>query len=225
MQSTMQLEDSKNTICIQGIKQVFTGVYKIHPVEGPVFFIRDAYFGEKAFEKLLVSFDRIFYNPEEGESVLCLEEDESLRLIEASETYLAERYAMGLINRSEQSRFLLFQKLFKKKYKTEQINEVLDFLELEGFLSDLRYAESWLRQRMRSKKESRSKLYQELMARCIKSEIAKKALETAFEEVEEEDILKELIESYQIKQFDKDKIIKKCLYYGFSLKEINLHFH
>lgn len=216
----MQLEESKNTICIQGIKQVFTGVYKMHPLEGPVFFVRDKYFGEEAFKKIIEDFDSLFYNPEKGESYLHLDEDKSLRLIDASEAYIAERYAMGLLNRSEQSRFLLFQKLVKKGYTQKHSNEVLDFLESEGFVSDARYAQSWLSQRMRSKKESRTKLYQELCSRSIKSEIAKEAVDKAFEEISEDEILKDLIESYRMKQFSDEKILKKCIYYGFSLKEI-----
>lgn len=218
-----QLEDSKNTICIQGIKQVLSGLYKIHPTAGPVFFVRDWYFGVEHFEKLLEDFEAVFFEDrEKGEKTsFCLTEEQSLLLLDASEAYLAERYAMGLLNRSEQSRFLLFQKLLKKKFRISYINEVLDFLEHEGHLSDLRFSEAWLRQRMRSKKESRTKLYQELLSRSISSQTAKRALDTAFEDVDEEEILRDLIDSYISKGFDRDKIIKKCVYYGFPLKGIN----
>ena len=226
--------DSKHTMYIKDIKQVSVGVYKIHPTDGPVFFIRDSYFGIEAFETLYHNF-RSFDTSQFAQSNntetsrgpnaegFYVNDEQIYRLIDASETYLAERYATGLLNRSEQSRFLLFQKLLKKKYASDHINEALNFLESKGYLSDLRFSKAWIRQRVRSKKENRSKLYQGLLARNINGAIANEALDEVFEEfdIDETELLQNLIDVYVSKQYDTEKIIKKCINKGYTLKEIN----
>ncbi|MCO7225970.1 recombination regulator RecX [Pleionea sp. CnH1-48] len=59
----------------------------------------------------------------------------------------ARHRAIGLLTRREHSRRELHQKLLQKGYVAEEIQLALDDLEQRNWLSDERFAESWIRYR------------------------------------------------------------------------------
>ncbi len=62
----------------------------------------------------------------------------------------ARERAIHLLARREHSRKELRNKLIQKGFSAEQIDPELDSLEHRGWLSDLRFTESWIRHRIQS---------------------------------------------------------------------------
>jgi|GEM_PF-548273 regulatory protein len=81
--------------------------------------------------------------------------DEGLRAVleEASEATAAELDALDRLARREYSRLELELALSRKGHASVAIEAALDRLEAEGLLSDARFAEAWLRKRLRTHPE------------------------------------------------------------------------
>jgi len=86
---------------------------------------------------------------EEGKELSPLEED-SLRF--AAACYKAEKIALRLIARAEQSCLALTAKLGKRGIEAAVVREVIPRLTDMELLNDIRYAELWVRSRLGSKK-------------------------------------------------------------------------
>jgi Uncharacterized protein conserved in bacteria len=86
----------------------------------------------------------------------------------------------------EHSRAELEKKLADKGGEKSEITAVLDRLEKEGFQSDERFAESFLRSRLRRGIEGKSILIMRLKAKGISNLLAKEAIDSFFVEYEEE---------------------------------------
>jgi len=98
--------------------------------------------------------------------------------VEATE---AEARALSLLARAEQFRFGLELKLASRGAPKAAAKAALDRLEAEGLLSDERYAESWIRQRCRSRAEGPRSLSASLSSRGVDRRAIKTALSRAFE--------------------------------------------
>ena len=111
--------------------------------------------------------------------------DESILadLESASESYRCRRKALDLLARSEQCRRGLAVKLSKKGFSREAVSSALDRLVSAGFLDDRRFAEAWVRSRLRSRPEGPSRLRGALMSRGIGGSVAREAVETVLEEL------------------------------------------
>jgi len=94
----------------------------------------------------------------------------------------AKGQALALLARSEHSRFLLRQKLLQRDFDPATIASTLDELETAGALSDERYAESWVRSRLRGHPEGRSRLVAGLRSRGIDASLAEDAVAKVLEE-------------------------------------------
>jgi regulatory protein len=103
---------------------------------------------------------------------------ESLGL--ATEAFEAERRALSLLARAEQSRFLLAVKLERRDIRPAAARLALDFLECEGLLDDRRFAEAWLRSRKGAAAASPARLAAGLRLRGIDEAVAKAALSVVF---------------------------------------------
>lgn len=66
---------------------------------------------------------------------------------EATSTPALEEGALRLLGRREHSREELRKKLRKREWPADRVEALLDRLEQEGALSDLRFARSWVRHR------------------------------------------------------------------------------
>ncbi|MFW6313313.1 MAG: regulatory protein RecX [Spirochaetota bacterium] len=94
----------------------------------------------------------------------------------------ARGQALALLARSEHSRFLLRRKLLQRDFEPATIAATLDELESSGALSDGRYAESWVRSRLRGHPEGRSRLVGGLRSRGIDVSLAEEAVAKVLEE-------------------------------------------
>ena len=141
-------------------------------------------------------------------------------LVTAGLTFAAEKAAVHYLERSEQSRYLLTIKLKKKEYTERAIAKALDYLGERGFLSDVRYAQAWLRNRSINHAEGRNRLLSGLLAKGIDRKIASAALDEYFESVSQEDVLERAIEKCHRLGKSQEATEKYLLRNGFSYKEI-----
>jgi len=93
-------------------------------------------------------------------------------------------YAQGLsyLARSEHTTFHLIQKLTRKGYSKEIIDDAVSRLTDEGALSDLRYARLFIERRQRKNPEGRLRLAQRLADRGVRNDAALQALDELFTE-------------------------------------------
>jgi SOS response regulatory protein OraA/RecX len=105
----------------------------------------------------------------------------------ALQATLAEARALSLLARAEQYRAGLERKLRAKDGSPFACRVALDKLEAEGLLSDERYAESWMRQRLRSRAEGPRSLSAALGSRGVDRKAVKEAMAHSFEGEEHRD--------------------------------------
>jgi len=114
-------------------------------------------------------------------------------LLAALEATLAESRAVSLLARAEQFRAGIERKLLAKGASRPAIAAALDRLEEAGLLSDDRYAESWIRQRIRSRAEGPRSLSAALAAKGVDRHAVKRAMAEAFEGEDKKDERLEII--------------------------------
>lgn len=98
----------------------------------------------------------------------------------AAEAQEAEDKAQALLARAEQHRAGLERKLRAKKLSRGAVAAALDFLEERGLLSDQRYAQTWIRQRMRRHAEGPLSVKAALAAKGLQREALALAIEAEF---------------------------------------------
>ena len=190
---------------IFSVKEVSEDVIKISSSQGS-FFLRLEY-----LQKLTES--DIFANAK-------LNREQSEDCLQAAFCYSAENVAVSYLARSEQSAFLLKQKLLKKGQRAEYIEKALEYLIKRKFLSDERYAGAFLRSRSINRNEGRTRLLGELTKRGIDKETANIALNEFFEKECETEILNKALEKYKRQGKTEEQIQKTLLRLGFSWKNI-----
>jgi regulatory protein len=111
-------------------------------------------------------------------------DEEAVELLEsASDLFLCRRKALSLLARSEQCRSGLALKLLKKEHSRNSISQILDQLEDSGLLDDRRFAETWVRSRLRSRPEGPSRLCNALMSKGVNGHVAREAVDAVLEEL------------------------------------------
>lgn len=128
--------------------------------------------------------------------------------------------ALDLISRRLRSQWELEDYLKRKDYAPEVSIEVIKKLREHGWLYDLRFAESWVRNRRLLKATSRRRLTQELRQKRVPDAIIEQALET--DETDEREVLKDLVERKrkQSKYQDKMKLTQYLSRQGYNYDDI-----
>ncbi len=111
----------------------------------------------------------------------------------AVEATLAEVRAVALLARAEQFRYGLERKLAAKGLSRSASKAALDRLEETGLLSDKRYAESWIRARLRTKIEGPRSLAAALSCRGVDRHALKEAIEASLEAADVATYRKEIL--------------------------------
>lgn len=140
-------------------------------------------------------------------------------LVLAGLKFAAEKAAVAYFERAEHSRFLLTIKLKKKGHGDVAIDGALDYLQERGFLSDLRYAQAWLRNRAINHAEGRSRLLCGLLTKGIDRKLANQALDEYFEGVDQQQLLDRAIEKCRRLGKSVDATEKYLVRKGFSYKD------
>lgn len=192
---------------ITNVKQILKECYQITFSSGSCFFLRLTYLTSVSAKRLKIN---------EGFS-----EEEMQELIDAGLAYSAERVAMSYLGRSEQCRFLLTRKLKRKGFDDSIIKVALDFLEVQGYLSDTRFAQAWLRMRSINHVEGQLRLLSELMSRGIDRNIAKVVVEEYFADIDEDVLFAKAAD--KCRKLGKTGVAAESYLRnkGFSMKQIN----
>ena len=136
----------------------------------------------------------------------------------ATEASAATQKALALLARCEQCRAGLARKLLAKGFSKDTVEGVLDALEERDFLSDRRFARAWLNSRRIGHYEGRSRLLSELAARGIDKEISKEAVDSFFEEFDEEEICRKAAKKLVAQGKSGEKLMASMQRAGFSWK-------
>ena len=187
------------------VETSYSGMFKLTPEEGSAFFVRKEYLPEGLFELLNVGAE--------------FSEDQADSLMDAGLSCAVELKAVGYLARAEQSRFGLTRKLIEKKYEKKYVEAALDYLEMKGYLSDLRFATAWLNTRRTNHYEGRNRLAAELASRGIARDVANTALDEFFTENDEMEICRKAYEKLS-KSKSGEKLTAAMLRQGFTQKQI-----
>ncbi len=136
----------------------------------------------------------------------------------ATEASAATQKALALLARCEQCRAGLARKLLAKGFSKDTVEGVLDALEERDFLSDRRFARAWLNSRRIGHYEGRSRLLSELAARGIDKEISKEAVDSFFDEFDEEEICRKAAKKLVAQGKNGEKLMASMQRAGFSWK-------
>jgi regulatory protein len=109
----------------------------------------------------------------------------------AAEAQEAEDKAQALLARAEQYRAGLERKLMAKKFSRAAIAAALDYLEERGWLSDRRYAQAWIRQRMRRHAEGPLSVKAALAAKGLSRDALALAIAAEFDEGQRSELLEQ----------------------------------
>ncbi|OHD79187.1 MAG: hypothetical protein A3J97_12350 [Spirochaetes bacterium RIFOXYC1_FULL_54_7] len=157
---------------VVSIEEGASGVAKAATAEGSLFVFRTSYLEPACSCCGIDRIPELSPGDEIGEGLLCV-------LIDVM---TAEHRAVYLLARAEQFRRGLERKLLNKKLPASAVGMALDRLESEGLLSDLRYAEAWMRQRVRRHPEGPRSLAAALASRGVGREESREAVAVFFDE-------------------------------------------
>jgi regulatory protein len=153
------------------------------------------------FSPLEISF--VYLPPEYTGIFLCpgaiLGPEAEAALNHAAACLAAEKAALRLIARAEQYGAGLVRKLEQRKYSPEAVRTVLARLLELGMVDDRRYAELWLKSRVRRGKKGPRTLETALRAKGIDREAVARALETALAGEAEAGLLERCVRAGQEK--------------------------
>lgn len=192
------------SLCITAIEQVGTDCMKVESDAVPVFFMRTAYLQQVQPERIV---EGSAFSGEEAHDVL-----------QAALAFAAEKKAETYLARAEHSRFALERKLLQKGMDKQAIARALDYLEQKHYLSDERFAESWLR--THTKAQGRTRLLSELLARGVNRHIANAALDEFFADTTEEELCARAVEKSLRAGRTGDKLVRYLQQSGFSYRQI-----
>jgi regulatory protein len=124
--------------------------------------------------------------------------------------------AVDLLARAPHSVYSLRLKLLKRGFEARLVEQVLESLGEKGYLDDRRFAESWLRERIRRRPEGRALLLAGLLRRGIGRKTAEEAVSRYLSpSLEREQALRALQKLRRPGETDTIKLAKKLRARGF----------
>jgi len=129
----------------------------------------------------------------------------------------AMKKAVELLARREHSRKELGDKLKQRDFPGETVSSVLHALEQRSYLDDRRFAESWVRTRLRKKPEGRRRLASGLASKGVSRETAEGVLDG----IDFDRVLAQAGEQLKSRsKKSREKLIRSLAARGFSYGEI-----
>lgn len=188
MDSVVHAEDSSlanaSRVSVTISERASHGVVTLMTQGGSSFLLRTAYLPSK------------FLLEGELPESLSLSKEELSFFVQAGESYSAERYVCDCLARTEYSCFQLRQKLIKKKFSKEIAKNVVDYVSLRGWADDTRFADLWIKSRVKYHPEGKILLKAKLVEKGISSEIIKNTIDSFFSTINEDTILDKAIQKY-----------------------------
>lgn len=146
-----------------------------------------------------------------------------------AEYIFAKKKALELLGAREHSVYQLKQKLLIRDFDLKVVLRVLDELQDEGSLSNIRFIEAWVVSRLRKHPEGFRSLYAGLIKSGISSDEARRYLIPFMEEIDLEQLLKEAAEKILKKSnITKDKLVRGLKNKGFEdssiIRFVQIHY-
>jgi len=151
-----------------------------------------------------------------------LSDQEVEKIISEDKIVRGKEYLLRLLSRRIYSRYEISKKLNSKEYPENIISNLIFWLESNNYINDELFANMWAQFRLQNKPIGRYKLNQELKIKGINQEIIQKVIDKTYNEIDEINLARNLIEkkveSAKIKniKIDPKKIYNLLLRRGFS---------
>ncbi len=154
-----------------------------------------------------------------------LDEGESQLLALAAEAYEAEKKALALLSRAEQSSYMLGLKLEARGFSKKAVRSALDRLRSEGTLSDSRFAEAYAASRLSRRPEGPASILAALRERGIDVDEAKTAIAAVLGPEERASALARAAEKEAERAgANRDSVRRRLRALGFASGEISEYF-
>lgn len=127
--------------------------------------------------------------------------------------------ALYLLTSREHTERELRTKLSQKGYREEDVDGAMERVKREGYLSEERFVEVFLRSRMRKSPEGKRILMMRLLEKGSPKSIASEILDQFWESEEWKKSLKDELESITRRK-GKDYAVSKMMQKGFTMREI-----
>jgi regulatory protein len=140
-----------------------------------------------------------------------------------SNTLSCQESAVRLLSRRDHGRLELMSKLKVKGYEENDISQAIDYCDRLGYLDDLRFARSVLRQQI-NKLHGPARIRQELKQKQLAQDIITQVLqecECDWFELAKLAADKKRLNPHSVDQKEKSKLIRFLQYRGFSFDHIN----
>lgn len=149
--------------------------------------------------------------------------EQDVQFLTAEDEYVkTEHKALSLLEYSENSAFQLKTKLLKKGYSKRAIDRVLEKLKSAGFVDDRRFAELWIRSRIKNRPAGAPILIGHLRKRGVSREIAEETVWDLMDEVESFTLLQRAAEKLcRNGGISPEKLKKRLFQLGFSSTEVS----
>ncbi|MDR3138371.1 MAG: recombination regulator RecX [Treponema sp.] len=145
-----------------------------------------------------------------------LSPDEEGAIFFAAACYRAERIALRLVARAEQTAFNLARKLERRGHSPSSVRAVISRLQELGILEDARYAELWIRSRLARRAESPRSLTAALRSRGIDKNDVRSALKSALQGENEWILLQRYLEKNRLSPKETPSLAYRLKVEGFS---------
>ena len=151
-----------------------------------------------------------------------LSDQEVEKIISEDKIVRGKEYLLRLLSRRIYSRYEISKKLNSKEYPENIISNLIFWLESNNYINDELFANMWAQFRLQNKPIGRYKLNQELKIKGINQEIIQKVIDKTYNEIDEINLARNLIEkkveSAKIKniKIDPKNIYNLLLRRGFS---------
>ncbi len=155
-----------------------------------------------------------------------LEEHEFEQLRDICQLITAKQKALDLLAMRDHSIEELKLKLKQRSFSEGIIESVISYLLDRRYLDDTRFAEIWIRARLRKKPESRQMLLAGLMKKGVNRDIAQNAIDTAG--IDDDSIVEQAVTRFSKRNDDPQKLMqrlaRKGFPYGLVKKYVNRFF-
>jgi len=131
--------------------------------------------------------------------------------------------AVELLAMREHSVGELRQKLQRRSYDPDVIEEVLEELQRLDYVNDDRFAEVWIRSRIRRHPEGPALLMAGLVKKGVSRSTAEDAIRQA--DINIEELLERAVEKYSRGAVDSERLIRKLVRKGFSYGDVKRAVH
>lgn len=140
------------------------------------------------------------------------------RILQAEEKRKAREIALNFLSYRPRSEKEISEKLKKKGFNPENIEEVICDLKRVNLLDDHEFACQWIKDRLKNRPRGLALLKQELIKKGIEKEIIKKALDECYPEDGEVKLASELIKKRERRYRDLDKKLARKRMSDFLLR-------